>query len=57
MITKNTKYNNSPVEVNYNHTNAHGQPALVCKQCNKWIQWVSKRDLPHLLRIAMYEVQ
>ena len=56
MITKKTKHDNHPVEVDYNHTNAHGQPALVCKQCNKWIQWVSKRDLPHLLRIQMHEV-
>ena len=55
MITKNTKYDHEQVYVDYEHTNAHGQPALKCKQSNKWIQWISKRDLPHLLRIELYE--
>ncbi len=55
MITKNTKYNNAEVYVNYEHTNAHGQPALKCKHTNKWIQWVSKKDLPHLLRMELHE--
>jgi len=55
MITTNTKHNNHQVEVDYDHVNAHGQPALVCKQCNKWIQWISKKDLPHLLRIHLNE--
>ena len=56
MITKNTKYDNAEVYVDYEHVNAHGQPALKCKHTNKWIQWVSKKDLPHLLRIEMHEV-
>lgn len=56
MITKNTKHDNAEVYVDYAHTNAHGQPALKCKDTDKWIQWVSKKDLPHLLRIEMHEV-
>ena len=55
MITKSTKHDNEQVYVDYEHTNAHGQPALKLKHNNKWIQWVSKRDLPHLLRIEMHE--
>ena len=56
MITKNKKYDHCEVYVDYEHLNAHGQPALKCKQTNKWIQWVSKKDLPYLLRIEMHEV-
>jgi len=57
MITKNTKYDNEQVYVDYEHTNAHGQPALKCKNTNKWIQWVSKKDLPFILRMEMHEIQ
>ncbi len=56
MITKNTKHDNAEVYVDYKHVNAHGQPALKCKDTDKWIQWVSKKDLPHLLRMEMHEI-
>ena len=45
MITKSTKHDNEQVYVDYEHTNAHGQPALKLKHNNKWIQWVSKKVL------------
>jgi hypothetical protein len=57
MITKNKKYDNCEVTVNYEWKNAHGQPALVRKSDGKWIQWVSKRDLPFILKMEMHEVQ
>lgn len=57
MITKNKKYDNCEVVVNYEWVNAHGQPALVRKSDGKWIQWVSKKDLPFLLRIELNEIQ
>tara|TARA_R110000782_G_C14567618_1_gene386949 strand:+ start:371 stop:559 length:189 start_codon:yes stop_codon:yes gene_type:complete len=62
MITKNKKYDNCEVYVDHKHTNAHGQPALKCKDTGKWIQWVSKKDLPHLqtimtiLRMEQHEI-
>jgi hypothetical protein len=55
MITKNSKYDDKQVYVDYEHVNAHGQPALKCVESNKWIQWISKKDLPHLLRIELHE--
>ena len=57
MITKHKKHDKCDVYVDYSHTNASGQPALKCKQQKKWIQWVSKRDLPFILRMEMHEVQ
>lgn len=57
MITKHKKHDKCDVYVDYSHTNASGQPALKCKQHKKWIQWVSKRDLPFILRMEMHEVQ
>ena len=54
MITKNNKYDDVEVYVDFKHVNAHGQPALKCKQSNKWIQWISKKDLPLICRIDLY---
>ena len=50
VITPKNKHDNCPVRINYEHTNAHGQPALYCVKCNCWIQWISKEDLPVLER-------
>ena len=50
MITPKCKHDKHPIRINYAHTNAHGQPALYCEQSNKWIQWISKADLPVLER-------
>ena len=50
MIRPECKHDNHPIRINYKHTNIHGQPALYCEQCNKWIQWISKEDLPILER-------
>jgi uncharacterized Zn-finger protein len=55
MITKNNKYDHKQVYVDFEHVNAHGQPALKCVDTKKWIQWISKKDLPLICRIELDE--
>jgi len=57
MITKLKKHNNHPVKIDYEWVNVHGQPALVCVKCKKWIQWISKRDIYHICGIEAREIQ
>lgn len=52
MITKRTQHNEHPVRINYYHKNAHGQPALYCVKCDKWIQWLSKQDIKLLKEVT-----
>jgi hypothetical protein len=54
MRTKPSIHDNCECVIDTTHLNAHGMPAVKCREHGAWISWISREDQRKLLKLTAH---